>query len=854
MRLSSKNKGLLPVRSMGWRPRTMTALPLIAAMACLTGMTPASAQSSRAGANALPEIMVTARFRQENLQQTPIAITAFSGQMLEQKSFENVDDIGKGIPNAFIQPSHAAWGGSPVIRLRGIGQIESLFAFEPGVGVYIDDVYHSTMLGSDMDLMDLDQVEVLRGPQGTLFGKNSLGGAIVLRSKKPMGDNSGYVQATYGSYNKLEFNGGLDVSLIENKLFMRIAATSKTQDGYQDILDFACQMQQNGTPQLAGIGDGLGADGSAGGGLDGAPDVVPVGSAADNNFAFPSLEKGARNNQKKPCKIGTYGGKDLQGGRVMLRYIATPDLEFNVTAHYTDDHSQESPLSARSITTARLGTWNTVKVYNAFGIQMDDRFLIDNPYETYYVNTNPFTGQNWPNADFMKSYGVSATADYNITDDIHFKVIGAYEGYKGEQTANRFAVPFPLNLVYNDTSLDQYSVEARFTGNLLDNKLEWTLGGFFFTSDSYAGGTVILDATNWAGVLPPFDQNDRFSSDNRSVFLHTVFHATDRLSLTGGIRYTHESKQYLFDHPPFLPGAGQPPIPANTSINRVDWKVDADYRLTDDLFVYGQVATGFRSPGFNPRPFNATQLIPFDNESLTSYEVGFKGDMFERRLRLNVAAFYSDYGKWVRNAQGIQCTPPNVPSNPVLSNICPAGTPLAGTPGIPWSVFISSSGKIYGLELEFTADLTEGLTVDGAFGLNRERGDQKDPTALDYIDPHVKTSPEVNANLGVQYRADLGDMGSLTPRLDWFYMGEQTFGAVNRAPAPDEYISAYSTFNARVTYQPESADWQLSAAVTNLTNKFYWLGFVGSLPQNGGGQTGRPSEPREWSITFKKNF
>jgi len=815
------------------------------------GAFPAMAQD---GPSTLEEIVVTARFRQENLQQTPLAITAMSADKLENKSFENVEDIGAAIPNAFIRPSHAAYGGSPVIRLRGVGQIESLFAFEPGVGIYIDDVYHSTLLGSSFDLMDLEQVEVLRGPQGTLFGKNSLGGAVVLHSRKPEGGNTGYIESTYGSYDRLDFKGAYDMTLVEDKLFMRLSGVSKHRKGYQDAIDFSCRMVQNGTPELAGIGDGLGADGSAGGALDGAPDTVAVGSAADNSFAFPYLQPGGRNNKGNPCKIGTFGAQDVQAGRLMLRYIASDSLEFNLAADYSDDRSEQSPLSAISATTARLGTWNTEKVYNAFGIQMDDRFIIDNPYETYYQPVDPFTGQSWPNANFMEAYGVSGTVDYDAAEHVHLKVIAAYRGYDGLATANRFAVPFPLNMVASTTEHDQYTLEARLTGDLLDGDLEWTLGGFYFSSDSYNGGRVVLDATNWSGALPPFNNNDAFSSENKSGFLHVVYSVTDRLSVTGGIRYTDESKEYDFQHDPYLPAPGEPPIEADTSFNRVDWKLGADYKVTDDIFVYGQVATGFRSPGFNPRPFNATQLIAYSEETLTSYETGIKSDLFDNRLRLNLAAFYSDYGKWVRPAQGIQCSAPDVYSDPVLESICPAGTTLAGTPGIPWSVFLSTSGKIYGLEAEFTANPVANLTLDGSLGLNRARGDQDDPTAIDYIDPHVKSTPEINANLGAQYLIEMGDFGSLTPRIDWFFMGKQSFGATNRAPTPAEINPSISTFNARLTYETPNRDWTASLAVTNLTDKFYWVGLVGSLPEAGGGQSGMPSRPREWSLTLKRSF
>ena len=142
----------------------------------------------------LEEIIVTSRYREENIQTTPISISAFSGDDLEMRSIENVEDIGLVVPNAYFRRNTSNFGPNNTIGLRGLNQVDFSYAFEPTVGVYIDDVYHSTITGSDMDLVDLERVEVLRGPQGTLFGKNSIGGAIRLISKAPQGDDTGTVQ------------------------------------------------------------------------------------------------------------------------------------------------------------------------------------------------------------------------------------------------------------------------------------------------------------------------------------------------------------------------------------------------------------------------------------------------------------------------------------------------------------------------------------------------------------------------------------------------------------------------------------------------------------------------------------
>src|SRR6185369_203774 len=201
-----------------------------------------SAAATAADSDVLQEVIVTAQFRQENLQDTPLAITAVSGDQLEQQGLTNVTDLGLVIPNANIRPQGSFSGPTPLVGMRGVSTTDYIFTSDPGVGIYIDDVYQGTLTGSAMDLLDIERVEVLRGPQGTLFGKNSLGGAIRLISKEPKGDDTGTLELTYGTSHRLDLRGIYDFKLTD-KLFARITGVSKRIDGYQDVLDFTCQMK-----------------------------------------------------------------------------------------------------------------------------------------------------------------------------------------------------------------------------------------------------------------------------------------------------------------------------------------------------------------------------------------------------------------------------------------------------------------------------------------------------------------------------------------------------------------------------------------------------------------------------------
>jgi iron complex outermembrane receptor protein len=235
--------------------------------------TPQAQQPSGAAAGALEEVVVTAQFREALLQQTPIAITAITAEDLQVRQIDAAYEIGYTVPNASLRQSQAAFGNTMSAFIRGIGQYDFLGEFEPGVGIYFDDVLHPFVMGSMVDLMDLERVEVLRGPQGTLFGRGSMGGAIRYVSKKPQGDNSGSIQVFVGDYDRVDVRAAYDFA-ISDTTSARITGVSKNRDGYQDVFDFACLF-----PSQAGT----------------LPNTIP--------------------NRGKGCKVGTQGGESVTGAR-----------------------------------------------------------------------------------------------------------------------------------------------------------------------------------------------------------------------------------------------------------------------------------------------------------------------------------------------------------------------------------------------------------------------------------------------------------------------------------------------------------------------------------------------------------
>src|SRR5215472_16353650 len=199
----------------------------------------ADAATPAESASQLQEVVVTAQYREERLQDIPIAITAITAQQIEQQGAQRLADILTTAPSVAFRQQSAAFCNSVTAYIRGLGQNDFDPALEPGVGLYIDDVYYPRLTGANFDLMDVERVEVLRGPQGTLEGRNSEGGAIRFVSKKPTGDNDGYVSATYGTRNLLQLRGAADFRLTDH-LFARMAGTFSNQDGYVDVFNYDC--------------------------------------------------------------------------------------------------------------------------------------------------------------------------------------------------------------------------------------------------------------------------------------------------------------------------------------------------------------------------------------------------------------------------------------------------------------------------------------------------------------------------------------------------------------------------------------------------------------------------------------
>ena len=823
--------------------RALGVAVLAASTSASIALFPAATFAAAAEVEGIEEVVVTARFREENLQSTPLAISAFSEEDLTARSVVNVSDLGATIPNAFIRQQNSNFGPTQTIGMRGVIQTDFTYAFEPAVGIYIDDIYHGTLTGSTMDLLDLDRVEVLRGPQGTLFGINTMGGAVRLISKKPQGDGSGYVDAIYGSRSRLDVKAVGDFSLIENRLFARISGISRRQDGYGQNLDFTCEMIRRGTPQLAGLGDGLGAGATP----TSQPVPVAVGSAADNNFSFPQTI----DPRSGGCKLGDLGGAQSQGGRLQLRLLASEDLEFNLSGDYS---TQTSDPPVETLLTRRQDTaYDNSTIFPRYGIRNDNRFVTGDPYTNYATFGNILTGIAYEPTTHLTAWGVNGTTDYKINEKMALTVIGGYRTYETTWSNDSDATPFELQQTNQMQQHRQVQGEARLSGLLLDDTIDWTVGLFYYNSHSR-----IYNTANFPTFGLKFTTDDLYSTENKSAFAHVNYKLTDRFSVSGGLRYSDESKSNFFRHI----GQFVFPEPLDFGGNHVSFKAGADFQATDNLFLYASVSDGFTSAGVTPRIFTAEQLRALEGEEVINYEMGAKFELFDKKVRMNSAIFYLDYKNRLTQVTGSQCNlAGSADPGPVYflaGANCPAGTPRAGQAGLSWFYYAQTPGEVKGAETEISYFPVDDLQINVSAGYNQFKGDETNTALPTYRDSSSLLQPKWTTSAGAQYTFHLGDFGRLTPRLDYYYQGYRTNGTISQPQRhPDDIIPGYGIYNARITFDPANSDYQIALAVLNLTDHFYWSQLSTATTRLGAPATarsGNAARPREWSIQFRKNF
>lgn len=542
-----------------------------------------------ASVRGLDEIVVTARRSEERLQDVPVSVTAMSGAFLERQSVVDASSLTRLAPNLTIAAQPSSMSAAAVF-IRGIGNTEPSAVSEQGVGIYLDGVYLARAAGVLFELNDMERVEVLRGPQGTLFGRNTIGGAVQFVSRKPADDFGVSLKTGYARFNEWYLRTRVDSGYLgETPLKFSISASHRQADGYTDNLltpsskdpgavnadtvAFALQGDFNaltvnynfdyddrrGTPAFFQM-------------TNATPDVIAYYSQSPLFGGAPFLISPTRLDE-----VYQEGFVDRKGN---YRYASrSKNWGHSLTLNY----DATSRLTLKSITGYRNFRQDTI---TALGGNGGLRGVVLDPvtFQPSIAPVNPFIGNNAPQRQWQFSQELQALGS---SGDISY-LAGVYYFYEKASEHNRQALIFVLP--GGGAGLNLTPVQA--------------FGG---TAESMAA----FGQVSW-----------------------TPASLEERLELTGGLRYTSDKKTAV------LRGDVQPSLSGRVNADNVSWLASASYKLTDDVMAFTRASTGYRSGGINPR---ASVINMFEPEKAMAYEAGLKSEFFDRRLQVNVSAYLTKY-------------------------------------------------------------------------------------------------------------------------------------------------------------------------------------------------------------------
>ena len=839
----------------------MTAASLVALSLGLAS--PASAQDSDAqGDNAssdedvggLPVITVTARRVSENIQETPVAVSAFNAEALAVRGIVDTSEVGNFAPNVTLDTTSTFSGASSTLQafIRGIGQSDFAINTDPGVGIYIDDVYIARTVGAVSELYDVEQVEVLKGPQGTLFGRNSIGGAINVRTKRP--DDVFSLKGSL-SYGRFEYVG-VDVVAnlpLADTLFSSIALSTNAQDGFQERLVFDGPGAENLLPLgVTNVSDTNGLDG---GGLDNQTIRGKLLWEASNRFETTFSVDYSRIRDAAPpgTLVATIGSEEAQfvgvDGGGELADGSLPSL-FNAC-------TIESALPPGALPPV-CGLTGFASV-NSDADPNNNIPTFGSQFITGDIDTTFATGANFSNID---SWGISNVSEFDLSNAAQIKTIIAYRELSANFGRDIDGSPLDIDQTSFIIEQNQFSAELQVNGNLLDDRLSYTAGGFYFREDAFQLDQVPLGG----GLLNIFGPNSQ-DTEAFALFGEANFEIVPDLNLLFGVRWTDESKELILDQQNTTPFFGVvfaglvdadgdsvfprtnadgtpnvnflgPDGVQRADFSDVSFRAGLNYKLSSDVFTYFTFSQGFKSGGFTTRltaPFNpdfdgvpgglaALDGIVFQPETSDNYEVGIKADLIDRTLRANLALFWNEY-------QDIQIV--------VQRGITPSNEN-------------AGDARIRGAELEVEFYPAEGLSFVGSAGYLDAEYTSIDPLAFPVeIDDQLQNTPEFTFSGAATYEKPILD-GRADLLLNVNYSWRDT--VANDAQNTPELIQGpVGLLGGQFKISPSQDNWAISLIGRNILNER----FIGSGFNSGPGVSfveATFNRPGEWRLQFDFEF
>jgi len=793
------------------------AMSMAATGLILVGSSAQAQQQGTSGAERiLEEVVITARRREETLQNTPMAVSAYTGDSLQYRGIESLDEISRFVPNLTLEdnPSFGGASNSAAIYLRGIGQKEFLPTTEPGVGLYVDGVYIARSVGAILDIVDVERLEVLRGPQGTLFGRNTIGGAISVVTVKPdpTGDAEGTLSLMTGTDDLLTIKGSYHLP-ISDTLAARFSLASFNQDGYVKRTD----------------------------GIDLGDDDTVTGRASFTWLASDRLT----------ADVSIEATRDRENGPAM----ELVGIDFTDLSQLGGVVLAPPPPMAfiHNVTAAAVAPGVPCAVTDVNGNGITSNPSISNCYDDRYIGAdgvNEGTAPAYSESDLL---GISTTLTYDLSDTLELKSITAWRDLESEFARDGDHSPERISQFYDDLSQEQFTQELQLLGT--HERVNWIVGAYYFSEEGY--NTNILDFT-----VSNFQSGGDFDNSAWALFAQANYDLTDDLHLTVGGRYTEEDKSFLPvqvifqnyyagisqvvppENPlyaldaPFLQ-AGEPILPLvekDIEISEFTPMASLSYDVSDNMMIYGTYSEGFKSGGFTQRVFPPivagftappgtpdVDLIPtYEPEFVDVLEAGFKSRLADGRIRFNGAVFSTEY-------EDLQVQVFNSVA-PVTQNI--------------------GEASIDGVELELQAAPGNGWLLEGSIAkLDAEYDEINTSITLIGENFDFERVPELTAALGVSKEFNLNSMGTLTTRVDWGYRSETYNDAYN---SPLLETDEYDLVDASVRWVNADGDWTVALAGRNLGDEEYMVtGVYGTAFQAFEAMFDRG---RQWRLEVRKDF
>ena len=790
-----------------WVSRSSLAI-LMSAACALGGY---SANSTAQPAAALEEVIVTARKRTESLQNTPVAVSSFSADTLRTEGIANLSELVKYVPGVSNRDLSKFSG----LAIRGVGSRIPDPRTDPGVGVYVDNIFIPRSDTQLLEVIDVESIQVLRGPQGTLFGKNTAGGAVLMTTVKPQEEFSGFVNVKLGDYDRNDFRARVSGPLGNGKLLGSILAQSRSEDGYME--DAVTGTDFGNIDRNAVVGQLR---------------WLPAENLTVDMLAFWSEQD--ENTHPVACRV-VYTGAQIGG-------IRAPG------------HSQ--PIADLCEASAAL--------------EDQDKVTLDSNHATW-ENNNTMLGLtvNW---DVSQDLTLRSITGYLQQDDIN-------QSFDSEGTsAFAFANKNALRAHFDNSGVNLPAQEREFIsqefnllGSALDGRLRYTAGvfGSIEEIDHVLEGTS-LTPSGYIGVpiAPPirFVPNPSmagfnavrvsdFKNESLAGFTQLIYDLTDDVQLTVGGRYTWEKKtidvtRYASSIGPLgvvptavfdaLEGAFQSvivnpnPALANyadkntwtdfTGMASISWTLPESMlegSALDSAMIYLSYAEGFKAGGFSVF-FN--QSTPFDPENLASYEFGFKLDMLDKRMRLNGSLFTSSYDDMQLFVTRLNTTAGEI------------------VPTVGFGISNAAKAEVTGVELEWSVLPFDGMYIALSGGYIDAGFDEfDDPSVVngvvvinDRSDDDFTFIPKLTYSLLAQYTWQT-DIGAITPSISGFYKDDVYLGLDHVASSFDgSYVDSFTLWNARLAFQPASMEnLNVAAWVNNLADNNYYASGLGEIGTQG---------------------